>query len=137
MIATDAVVGRAIAPPRARGAHCADGDAGMVVVEAAVALPLLLAIAVCLAWALSLASTSIALGDTARLAARDLARGTGVDAAVAAAGQRVPGSSVTVDTSGSDAVVVAAKTVAIPAPILDGISVDLVQRVAVPREWGR
>ena len=107
----------------------------MVLVEAAIAIPLLAAVAVCLAWGLSLASTSFALNDAARQAARDLARGVDVGSALAAATSAVPGTDMTLE-SGADPVVVAAhRTVTLPVPILAGITVDLVQRVAVPREW--
>ena len=131
------VVGRTVAPPP--WAETRDGgtarDAGMVIVEAAIAIPLLAAVAICLAWSLSLASTSFALGDAARQAARDIARGVDADAAVDAATGTAPDTQISVDAGGDPVVVVAHRTVTLPVPILEGISVDLVQRVAVPREW--
>ena len=107
----------------------------MVLLEAVISIPLLAVIAVCLAWALSLAATSIALGDAAREAAREIARGVDPASASTAAAAHVAGSSVRVDDAGEFVEVVAARAVSIPVPVLSGITVDVTQRVAVPREW--
>lgn len=136
------MVGRTVAPPPSRrprrartGAPRVTGDAGMVLVEAAIAIPLLAAVAVCLAWGLSIASTSFALNDAARQAARDLARGVDAGPALDAAMAAVPGTDVSLEAGADPVVVVARRTVTLPVPILAGVTVDLVQRVAVPREW--
>jgi hypothetical protein len=107
----------------------------MVLLETALAIPLLAAVAVALAWGVSLAGTSVALADAARQAARDVARGVSATDAVASAQAAVQGSHVWVEDAGSSVVVVAERDVAGPGPVLRGISMTLSQRVAVPREW--
>ena len=99
------------------------------------AIPALAAVALALAWVLSIASMSFALGDAARQAARDLARGVGTDQALAQAAAGVPGARVVLDAGGDPVVVVASREVSAPIPLLSGLSVTLRQSVAVPREW--
>lgn len=110
-------------------------ERGMVLLETAVAIPLLAAVAIALAWGMSLTATSMALGDAARQVARDVARGISVPAAVASAQDAAPGATLEVVDEGSSVVVVAGQAVSAPVPILSGISVTLTQRVAIPREW--
>lgn len=107
----------------------------MVLLETALAIPLLAAVAIALAWGISLTATSMALGDAARQVARDVARGVTVAAAVAAAQGVAPGATLQVVGEGSAVIVVADKDVHAPVPILSGISVTLRQRVSIPREW--
>lgn len=128
------LVGRVSAPPGADDVRIRP-DAGFVVAEAAFAVPVLLAVACALAWALSIASTSIALGDAARQAARDLARGIPVEQVLDEAAQGVPGAQVRIVDDGDPLRVVASREVTAPVPILNGISVTIHQGVAVPREW--
>lgn len=105
----------------------------MVVAEAAVVVPALLAVAVVLAWAVSLAATALTLGDAARQVARDVARGVGVSAALDAARARAPGARLDVGDAGGAVMVTADQEVS--APILAGITVTVHQEVAMPREW--
>ena len=124
------VVGRraSAAPPRS-------SDEGSVLLETALAIPLLMAVAVALAWGLSLAATSASLGDAARTAARSLARGeTGQDV-LDRARASVPGAHVSVEDTGADVAVVVAQEVSPPVPILRGLSITVTQRIAIPREW--
>ncbi len=107
----------------------------MVLLETALAIPLLAAVAIALAWGLSLTATSMALGDAARQVARDVARGVTVPEAVDAAKSVAPGATLHVVAEGSSVVVVADQEVSAPVPILTGISLTLSQRVAIPREW--
>lgn len=107
----------------------------MVLLETALAIPLLAAVAIALAWGISLTATTMALGDAARQVARDVARGVTIDAAVAAAHGVAPGAMIRVDGDSASVVVVVDKEVSAPVPILRGISVTLSQRVAIPREW--
>jgi hypothetical protein len=107
----------------------------MVLLETALAIPLLAAVAVALAWGISLGATSMALGDAARLAAREIARGVDVSVAVAAAQAEVPAADVQVEEEGGSVIVIAVQDVAPPGPLLTGLAVTLSQRVAVPREW--
>jgi hypothetical protein len=107
----------------------------MVLLETALAIPLLVAVAVALAWGVSLGATTMLLGDAARQVARDVARGVAVPEAIAAARTAAPGASFEVVGDGESVVVVADQRVSPPVPILRGISVTLSQRVAIPREW--
>ena len=127
MPARTKVVGRraAVPPP----------DRGAVLLEAALAIPLLMAVAVAIAWGLSLAATSASLGDAARTAARSIARGESGDDVLARARASVPGAEVAVNGTGEEVAVVISREVSPPVPILSGLSITITQRVAVPREW--
>jgi Flp pilus assembly protein TadG len=108
---------------------------GMVLLETALAIPLLVAVTVALAWGISLAATSLALGDAARTAARDLARGEPSAQVLSRAQQAVPDARVSVADAGDSVAVVIDQDVHAPVPILSGVSVTLTSRVAIPREW--
>ncbi len=110
-------------------------DSGSVLFETALAIPMLMAVAVAVAWGVSLAATSTSLGDTARTAARDLARGEAVAEVLDRARASAPGSTITVDESGGVVLVSVDRDVSAPVPLLRGLSVTLHQQVAVPREW--
>ncbi len=132
---TATVVGRNSAPPRKRVLASADGERGSVLLETAIALPVLLGVALALAWALSLGVTSMTLGDAARLAARDMARGVPTSQALAAAAAAAPDAALRVEDAGDLVTVIAEQEVSAPGPILGGLGVTLTQRVSVPREW--
>jgi len=110
-------------------------QSGMVLLETALAIPLLAAVAVALAWGVSLGATTMLLGDAARQVARDVARGVAVAEAIAAARESAPGASIEVVGEGASVMVVADQRVSAPVPILNGIGVTLSQRVVIPREW--
>ena len=133
------LVGRVGAPPgalRLRDRVCTRrSDGGYVIAEAVVAIPALLAVACALAWVLSVASASVALGDAARQAARELARGIPVEQALDEAAQGVPGAQVVLVDGGDPLRVVASRQVTAPVPILSGISITVSQGVSIPREW--
>ena len=132
--------------PGGRGARCAGSRLpaaspaarvrGSVLLETALAVPLLLAVAVALCWGISLTATTLALGDAARSAARDLARGEPPEAALGRAQESAPGARLRVEDAGGAVSVVADQEVAAPVPILRGITVTLTQSVVVPKEWG-
>ncbi len=103
--------------------------------ETALAIPLLMAVSVALAWGLSLAATSAALGDAARNAARSLARGEDAPEVMDRARAEAPGADIAVDESAGGLTVVISRDVAAPVPILDGLSVTITQHVVVTREW--
>lgn len=121
-------MGGGVLPPRS-------SEEGMVIVEAALAIPMLVAVAAAMIWALLVATTSLAVGDAARAAARELARGVPAAEALAHAEASVPGASARVDDGEAAVAVVVTKEVHAPVPILAGLSVGVTQRVAVPREW--
>lgn len=108
---------------------------GMVLLEMALAIPLLVAVTVALAWGISLAATSLALGDAARTAARDLARGEPSAQVLSRAQHAVPAARVSVADAGDSVAVVIDQDVHAPVPILSGVSVTLTSRVSIPREW--
>ena len=107
---------------------------GSVLLETALAIPLLVAVTVALAWGLSLAGTSLALGDAARTAARGLARGEPPSDVLARARAAVPAARVSIMGAGDAVAVVVDEDVTAPVPILRGLSITLTSRVAVPRE---
>lgn len=127
------MVGR-LAPPRARPAR-ADRERGSVLLETAIAIPVLLAVTVALAWGLSLVGTAAALGDAVRQVARDVARGVPAADAVAAAQAELPDATITVEDVGGSATVVARRSVPAPVALLAGLAVPLTQQVTVPGEW--
>ena len=112
----------------------AASDRGSVLFETALAIPLLLAIAVALSWGISLTATTMTLGDAARSAARDLARGANADDALGRAQASAPDARIRVEDGEGSVTVVADQEVAAPGPILSGITLTLTQRVAIPRE---
>jgi len=110
-------------------------DEGMVLLETALSIPLLLVVTVALAWALSVATASLSLGDAARAAARDIARGESVEDSIARVASTVPGAHASVEDDGDVAVVVVTEDVRAAIPLLSGIPVTITQRVAIPKEW--
>ncbi|MCW2815394.1 MAG: hypothetical protein JWN84_2849 [Nocardioides sp.] len=83
-------------------------ERGAVTAELAMALPLLLGVTVGLVWLLSVGAAQVRTVDAAREAARALARGDDVGAAVSAGEQVVPpGGRVTVATAGDRVVATA------------------------------
>ena len=127
------LVGRAIAPPT--GPRGRADDTGSVLLETALAIPLLMAVAVALSWAVALGGRSMVLGDAARQVARDISRGVPSGSAVAAASAVAPEALVQVHSDGGSVVVIATSDVTAPVPILSGISVTLRHEVVVPQEW--
>jgi hypothetical protein len=122
-------------PARRRGGRTHLSDDGAVLLETALAVPLLAAVTVALAWGISLGATSMSLGDAARSAARDLARGVPMGEVLDRARSQVPGASVQVEDAGDSVIVIVERDVSAPGPILRGISFTIHQQVAVPREW--
>ncbi len=121
--------------PSRRSVCPSRGDSGAVLLETALAIPVLLAVAAALAWCLSLAVTTAALGDAARTVARELARGQAPDAALGSARAALPAARVVIRQEGDLVVVVAEQDVSAPVPIIDGLAITLRQSVSVPREW--
>lgn len=107
----------------------------MVIAEAAIAIPVLAAVALVLAWGVSLVGTTLTLADAARQVARDVARGVGVDESMQAAQGRAPNAVITVESVGADVHVVVRQEASPPIPVFEGITIPLRQSVVVPREW--
>lgn len=107
----------------------------MVIVEAAIAIPVLLAVAMTLSWGVALGGTALGLSDAARQVARDLARGVDASTAIDAVHETFPDAHVDVRMLDQSAQVVVMQDVAGPSPLLSGLHVTLTQSVRVPREW--
>jgi hypothetical protein len=107
----------------------------MVIAETAIAIPVLTAVALVLAWVVSLGIDVLGLADAARQVARDVARGVSIDAAVEAVALEFPDAAVTVEESGEWVTVSAEAVVRAPIPVLSGIAVPIRQTVTLAREW--
>ncbi len=126
-------------PPHQRSApsvtpRMAD-DRGMVVAEAAIVIPVMAALALVLAWGVSVTADVMTLADAARQAARDIARGVSVGDAVVEAQRRAPEAEISIGDNGDLVTVTVREDVAPPFPALDGLRLPLSQSVSVPREW--
>lgn len=104
----------------------------MAIIETAIAIPVLMAVAVLLAWAVSLGATSLALGDAVRQVARDIARGVDPQSALDAVRSIAPDARFVIETAGGTVRVVADKSVS--APVIDAVTVTVHQQVALPKE---
>lgn len=107
----------------------------MVIAETAIAIPVLTAIALILAWGVSLAIDVLALADAARQVARDVARGVSIDAAVGAVAVDFPDVALVVEEAGEWVTVSAEGVVRAPVPVLSGLALPIRQSVTLSREW--
>lgn len=102
-----------------RGGRSGPGDRGAVTAEAAMVLPVLVAITIGLVWALSVGAAQLRVIDAARETARALARGDDPSAAVAAGARVAPdGASVTVGGGGGQVVALASARIDGPGGLL-------------------
>lgn len=106
-----------------------------MLLETALAIPLLVAVTAAMCWGVTVAGATLKVGDAARSAARDLARGETLAAVVDRAHTAVPGAEIRIADEGDVVAVIVSEEVTAPVPILNGLSVTVSQRVAVPREW--
>lgn len=79
-----------------------DDERGAVTAEAALVLPLLVAVTLGLVWLLSLASAQVRVVDAARETARAAARGDPDDVAIQRGQTAAPGASITVVRQGEE-----------------------------------
>ena len=86
------------------GAGGRQSERGAVSAEAAVVLPVLVAVAIALVWLVSLAGAQIRVVDAAREAARSAARGDPTSTALAAGRRVAPAGAVLVIDQGADQV---------------------------------
>ncbi|GDX31980.1 hypothetical protein LBMAG15_09140 [Actinomycetes bacterium] len=105
-------------------------DRGSVLLETAIAIPMLFAIAMSLIWALGVATTALSLGDVARESARAIARGESLEVIAHKTNQQAPKAQLNIDQSADTVVVELTQYVALPIPMLDGVGLT-VQRSAV------
>jgi hypothetical protein len=96
-------------------------DRGSVLVETAIAIPALIAVCMMLMAVLAIGVTTLALGDTARDAARALARGEHISTVKQAAEEASPKAAVSFQHIGSVIAVDIEQTLHLPGPILDSL----------------
>jgi Flp pilus assembly protein TadG len=106
-----------------------------VLLEAVVAVPLLAAIAGAMAWGLSLVAVSAGLADTARDAARSLARGDDEGAVRQRVSAEWPAAEVRVDRSDGLVTVTLTEQRGLPRGLLAGRTVTLTARGVASLEW--
>jgi Flp pilus assembly protein TadG len=106
-----------------------------VLLEAVVAVPMLAAIAGAMAWGLSLVAVSAGLADTARDAARSLARGDDEAAVLRRVAVEWPATEVLVDRSGGLVTVTLTQERGLPRGLLAGRTVTLTARGVASLEW--
>ena len=114
--------------------HGGGSDHGMVTLEVALAIPVVLIVTVAATLLLSLGHLQARLTDAARSAARDVARGQSQELAVAHATRGVPGARVEVTVSGDVVSVRAEQEVRGPGPLLAAIRRTVSATVVTHRE---
>lgn len=120
--------------PRERGPRNG-GDAGMVIVETAIAIPVLLAVAAALLWTVGLGITTLALGDECGRIAREVARGGDATVLLAQVQRDHPSSLFSVvDEDDGQVRVIGTQRVTAPG-LLGGLGVTLTRTVVAMREW--
>lgn len=98
------------------------GDRGSVLLETAIAVPVLLAVAVALVWVVSLGAVYVRALDAAQTAARQVARGVPVDSARQHMGE---GAQLSIsEEAGLIRARVTQQAIA-PVPFLSGLSIDI------------
>jgi hypothetical protein len=118
-------VGALGSDPAAVGGAPSPRDDGAVTVEAAFALMGLLVVVGALAWVLALVGAQLAVGESARAAARVAARGEPVSATVAEARRLVHDAQVDVRVDGDHVVVDVSREVTLPGTLARWGSVRL------------
>lgn len=113
-------------------------ERGVVTAEAAVVLPLLVAITMAMLWLLVVGIAQMQATDAAREAARAVARGEPVEHAERLALLASPGSEVAVARDAGLVVVTVTRTVTSPGGLLDAVPGARVtaEAAAVPEEGG-
>lgn len=124
---------RGAGPGRAPRSARSGSDSGVVIVETALVVPLLLAIALASLGVGRLVVTELAVTDCARDAALAAARGTDPRRTATC---RLPSAAIVVDRGGGQ-VQVAVSAVSAPLPVLGGLSVRHTARATAALEPGR
>ena len=100
-------------------------DRGSVLLETAIAIPVLFGIAMSLVWVLGICTTALVLGDVARESARAIARGESVEVIARKTNEQAPKAQVSIDQSNDLVSVELTQYVAIPIPMLDGLGLTV------------
>ena len=105
-----------------------------MVLETAIAVPVLVTVGATLLWALSLGVTSLALAGHARDVARAIARGESSQVAITQVAQRDPAARVLVREADGAVLVSVREVVSIPLPLFEGLDLTLSHDAVAPRE---
>jgi hypothetical protein len=111
-------------------------ERGLVIAEAAFAIPVLAVVALAAVTVMSIAMTSVVLQGLAHTAARDIARGTAFHSVEAAVHASQPQATVAVTPTPHGVAVTVHRDVQIAGGLLAGLAVPLQRRVVVPWEVG-
>lgn len=96
-------------------------ERGVVTAETAMAVPMLLLIALAMAWLVAIGLVQMQVTDAAREGARSLARGDSPERAASLARQAAPGADVAVGREGGTVVVRVHRRVAPPGGLFDAL----------------
>lgn len=113
---------------------CPGSDRGMVTVEIALGLPILLLCALVAAWVIHLGQAQARLTDAARATAREAARGADEQASISAGHQVSRDARITVTRSGGVVTARAEDTVVAPGPVLSALRRKLVAEATTVSE---
>lgn len=107
-------------------------DRGTAVLETAIGIPVLLGVGTAMLWGIGVGLTTVHMADTARDAARALARGEAASTVLAAASRQSPSSMIDVTEDGESVTVRVRRTVTMP--VLRAVEIDLDQQATAVRE---
>ena len=109
-------------------------DRGSVLLETAIAIPMLFGVAMSLVWALGVATTALSLGDVARESARASARGESLEVIARKTNEQAPKAQVNINQGADSVLVELTQHVALPLPMLDGLGLTVHRSAVVARE---
>ncbi|MDA3021971.1 MAG: TadE family type IV pilus minor pilin [Actinomycetota bacterium] len=127
------VVGH-LGPPRRTIKSFLSRDRGSVLLETAIAIPMLFGVAMSLIWALGVATTALSLGDVARESARAIARGESLEVIARKANEQAPKAQVNINQGADSVLVELTQHVALPLPMLEGLGLKVHRSAVVARE---
>ena len=107
-------------------------DRGSVLLETAIAVPVLLAVSAALVWVTSLGASYVRALDVAQAVARQAARGVSPQALDAMA----QGHAIEVSSSNGLVTVTASRVSTSPLPVLGGLGIDISAQATALAEWG-
>ena len=109
-------------------------ERGSVLLETAIAIPMLFGIAMSLIWCLGVATTALSLGDVARESARAIARGESVEVIARKTNELAPKAQLNIDQSAESVRVELTQYVSLPMPMLDGLGITVHRSALAARE---
>lgn len=121
-------------PPRRAIKLLLSRDRGSVLLETAIAIPMLFGIAMSLIWCLGVATTALSLGDVARESARAIARGESVEVIARKTNEQAPKAQLNIDQSAESVRVELTQYVSLPMPMFDGLGLTVHRSALAARE---